>query len=131
MALRLYNEEKISWILVSGDNQTQYYNEPLAMRRWLLERGVPAEKITSDNGGARTYDSLKRARMVFGLDNLVVVTSEMHMVRTLFLARHFGIEAEGVPSDVRSIGKISQARYWLREYVARHKAQWDVWFPPY
>jgi len=130
MALRLYNEEKVVWILVSGDNQTRYYNEPQAMRQWLSQRGVPSEKITSDSGGDRTYDSLKRAKTVFGLDSLVVVTSEMHLARTLFLARHFGIDAIGVPSDVKSIGKMSTARFWLREYIARHKAQWDVWFSP-
>jgi len=130
MALRLYNEEKITWILVSGDNRTQYYNEPQAMRRWLIKHGVPPEKIVSDYGGRRTYDSLKRAKTVFGLNSLIVVTSEMHMARTLYLAKHLDIDAIGVPSSQKSVGASAYARFWLREYIARHKAQWDVWFPP-
>ena len=130
MALRLYNEEKITWILVSGDNRTHYYNEPQAMRRWLIKQGVPPEKIVSDYAGRRTYDSLKRAKAVFGLDSLVVVTSEMHMARTLYLAKHLSIDVSGVPSGPKSVDIFAYARFWLREYIARHKAQWDVWFPP-
>ena len=130
MALRLHEEKKITWILVSGDNRTQYYNEPQAMRRWLIRRGVPSEKIVSDYAGRRTYDSLKRAKVVFGLDGLVVVTSEMHMTRVLYLAKHLGIDATGVTSASKSVKPINYARFWLREYFARHKAQWDIWFPP-
>jgi len=130
MAERLYNEKKVAWILVSGDNRTQYYNEPQAMRRYLIKQGVPPEKIVSDYAGRRTYDSLKRARIVFGMDKMVVVTSEMHLVRALFLARQMGIDAIGVPSEAKSLGISARAPFLLREYIARHKAQWDAWFPP-
>jgi vancomycin permeability regulator SanA len=130
MALRLYEEKKAIWILVSGDNRTHNYNEPQAMRRWLIKHGVPTEKIVSDYAGRRTYDSLKRARTIFGLEHIVVVTSEFHAIRTLYLAKSLGLDAYGVPSDTKSIGALPYVRLWLREYLARHKAQWDVWFPP-
>jgi len=130
MALRLFEEKKGSWILVSGDNRTQYYNEPQAMRRWLVKRGVPPERIVSDYAGRRTYDSLKRAKMIFGIGDVVVVTSEFHMPRTLFLARHIGLDATGVPSETKSVSGTDLIRLRWREYLARHKAQVDVWFPP-
>jgi vancomycin permeability regulator SanA len=130
MAARLFEEKKAGWILVSGDNRTVYYNEPQAMRRWLVRRGVPPEKIVSDYAGRRTYDSLKRAKMIFGIRDLVVVTSEFHMPRTLFLARHIGLAAVGVPSETKSIPWAARTRMRLREHLARHRAQVDVWFPP-
>jgi len=130
MALRLFDEKKVAWILVSGDNRTLAYNEPQAMRRWLVKHGVPAEKIVSDYAGRRTYDSLKRAKIIFGIEHMVIVTSEFHTIRTLFLAKNLNIDAYGVPSDTKSIETSAYARLWLREYLARHKAQWDVWFPP-
>jgi len=130
MALHLYNEKKVIWILVSGDNRTRAYNEPQAMRRWLVKHGVPTEKIVSDYAGRRTYDSLKRAKIIFDVDRTVIVTSEFHIIRTLFLAKNLNIDAYGVPSDTKSIEASAYARLWLREYLARHKAQWDVWFPP-
>jgi len=130
MALRLYDEKKVIWILVSGDNRTRNYNEPQAMRRWLIKHGVPPEKIVSDYAGRRTYDSLKRARMIFGIERIVIVTSDFHTIRTLYLAKNLSIDAYGVPCDTKSIEASAYARLWLREYLARHKAQWDVWFPP-
>jgi vancomycin permeability regulator SanA len=130
MALRLYDEKKAIWILVSGDNRTRNYNEPQAMRRWLIKHGVPVEKIVSDYAGRRTYDSLKRAGMIFGLEHIIIVTSEFHTIRTLYLAKNLGLDAYGVPSDTKSIEASAYTRLWLREYLARHKAQWDVWFPP-
>src|SRR5512141_1502915 len=71
-ALDLYRAGKVSWFLVSGDNRAANYNEPQAMRRWLLKQGVPPEQVVSDYAGLRTYDSLKRANLVFGLQRLVV-----------------------------------------------------------
>jgi len=130
MALRLFDEKKVAWILVSGDNRTRNYNEPQAMRRWLLKNGVSTEKIVSDYAGRRTYDSLKRAKMIFGIERMIIVTSEFHTIRTLFLAKNLGIDAYGVPCDTKSIDISAHVRLWLREYLARHKAQWDVWFPP-
>ncbi|MCL1908324.1 MAG: YdcF family protein [Holophagaceae bacterium] len=130
VALNLYLEKKVAWILVSGDNRTLNYNEPQAMSRWLIKRGVPANMIVSDYAGRRTYDSLKRARMVFGQEKIVVVTSEFHIARTLYLAKNLGLDAYGVPSATQSIGLAANMSFWYREYLARHKAVRDVWFPP-
>jgi vancomycin permeability regulator SanA len=129
-ALNLFEEKKATWILVSGDNRTQYYNEPQAMRRWLVRHGVPPEKIVSDYAGRRTYDSLKRAQMIFGLSSIIVVTSEFHIARALYLAKNMGLDAVGAPSETKSIGAAANINFWFREYLARHKAVWDVWFPP-
>jgi len=129
-ALDLYREKKITWILVSGDNRTQYYNEPQAMRRWLAKNGVPQDKIVSDFAGRRTFDSLKRTRMVFGQEKIVLVTSDFHMARALYLAKHLGLEAYGVACKTGRIGAMANASFWLRELLARHKAVLDVWFPP-
>ena len=129
-ALQLYRQQKVPWILVSGDNRTMQYNEPQAMRRWLEKRGVPGESIVSDYAGRRTHGSLVRAREVFGLDRLVVVTSDFHMARALFLAKRVGIDAVGVQSDTSAMGAAAALKFRLREYLARHRAQWDVWSPP-
>jgi vancomycin permeability regulator SanA len=129
-ALALYQSGKASWFLVSGDNRTPSYNEPLAMRRWLLKQGVPAERIVADYAGRRTYSSLKRARTVFGLDRVVLVTSDFHMPRALFLADKVGLTAWGVPADTRNRPFGARASFWTREIVARHLALLDGWFPP-
>lgn len=129
-ALNLYRGGKVSWFLVSGDNRAASYNEPQAMRRWLLKQGIPSSKIIADYAGRRTYDSLKRAKVVFGLERLVVVTSDFHLARALYLADHLGIQAYGVPDSTLDESSGTRALFWVREYFARHKALLDTWFPP-
>ncbi|BDU76347.1 SanA/YdcF family protein [Mesoterricola sediminis] len=129
-ALWLFRNGKVRWILVSGDNRAHNYNEPLAMRRWLIKRGVPVDRVVSDFAGRRTYDSLRRAQAVFGVRQALVVTSDFHMPRALFLARAMGLDAAGVPASTAELPLRSRAAWMSREVVARHLAVLDRWFPP-
>ncbi len=129
-ALQLYRSGKVKWFLVSGDNRAVNYNEPMAMKRWLVKEGVPLTRIVSDFGGRRTHDSLKRARSVFGIYHVVVVTSDFHLPRALFVARHLGMEAWGVPASTEVHTWSKRLSFWGREYLARHLAYLDFWFPP-
>ena len=128
-ALGLWRAGKVRWFLVSGDNRTLSYNEPQAMRRWLLKQGVPPLLIVSDYAGRRTYDSLLRARDVFRQRKVVVVTSDFHMARALYLAQALGIDAYGVPASSNA-GLFARSRFWVREIGARHLAWWDARHPP-
>lgn len=129
-ALSLYRARKVKWFLVSGDNRAANYNEPMAMRRWLVKQDVPLTHIVSDFAGRRTHDSLKRAKTVFGVQRVVVVTSDFHLARALFIARNLGMEAWGVPVSTEAHGWSARVGFWTREYLARHLAYLDVWFPP-
>lgn len=129
-ALRLYRSGQVKWFLVSGDNRAANYNEPMAMHRWLVKRGVPLTHIVSDFAGRRTHDSLKRAKSIFGLQRVVVVTSDFHLPRALFIARHLGLEAWGVPASTEEHPWTKRLGFWTREYLARHLAYLEIWFPP-
>ncbi len=88
-----------------------------------IERGIPAAAITRDDAGLRTLDSMVRARQVFGLTSIVVVTQEFHMARSLYLARAFGLHAVGfAASDDGGDFYDSHVREWL----ARVKAFADI-----
>jgi vancomycin permeability regulator SanA len=86
--------------------------------------------VVSDFAGRRTYDSLKRARAVFGIDRLIIVTSDFHLARALFLARRLGLDAYGVPASTGVLPLASRLSFAVREFGARHMATWDAWFPP-
>ena len=130
IALELFRSGQVGWILVSGDNRAPSYNEPQAMRKWLIKRGVPVNRVVSDYAGRRTYDSLKRAQAVFGVRRLVLVTSDFHLPRALYLARSLGLEAWGVPADTSDLSLKSRAGFLAREFFARNVAILDKWFPP-
>ncbi|SBT47325.1 SanA/YdcF family protein [Micromonospora auratinigra] len=125
IARRLLAAGKVRAILVSGDNMHHDYNEPDAMRRWLVERGVPARQVVLDYAGFDTYDSCARAKRIFGVDRATVVTQSFHLPRAVSLCRHLGIDANGVGDDsARRYGRwrISAAR----EYGACVKAALDL-----
>jgi vancomycin permeability regulator SanA len=83
-----------------------------------------------DFAGRRTYDSLKRAQALFGVQRVIIVTSDFHLARALFLARRLGLDAYGVPASTEFTSLRHRLGLWFREYVARHLAIWDAWFPP-
>ncbi len=105
-------------LLMSGDH-TGDYNEVGTMRDYALLQGVPAENIFLDHEGYSTYESIYRAKKKFGAKRIVIISQGYHLHRALFIARELGIEAVGVPSDLRDY--YLQTRYELREILARFK----------
>lgn len=99
IAQRLLAAGKVRAILVSGDHMNVGYDEPDAMRHWLVEQGVPGWKVVLDHAGFDTYDSCARARRIFGVRRAIVVTQSYHVARAVTLCRHLGIDADGVGDD--------------------------------
>jgi SanA protein len=97
-AAGLWHSGSAERFIVSGIRIGDAYDEATIMRDELVARGVPAAAITLDHEGNRTWDSIARARRVFGQKRLLIVSQRDHLPRALFLARHLGIEAWGVAS---------------------------------
>ena len=115
----LYSKGKAPKIIVSGDHGQKNYDEVNAMKDFLRNKGVPAEDIFMDHAGFSTYESIYRARDIFKVKKLTIVTQEYHLKRAVFVARELGLEAYGVSSDIRYYFVMEQ--YKLREIAARNK----------
>jgi len=125
-AVDLYKMGKVRRILMSGDNQTVYYNEPGAMMRYALDLGVPEEVLRPDYGGRRTYDTCYRARHIFQVKQAILVTQDFHLSRALLICRHMGIDAVGYSADRRSY-PLGDVLYWYaREALALARAVLDL-----
>lgn len=117
--LALYNAGKAPKLIVSGDNGSPDYDEVNAMKRFLTDRGVPPKDIFMDHAGFSTYESLYRARDIFGVKKAIVVTQGYHLKRAVYVGRELGVETYGVASDPRAY--FGAARYEAREKLARVK----------
>jgi len=124
-AAKLFHAGKVQHLLASGDRDSKYYNEPRDMTRKLMELGVPANAITADNAGYRTFDSVVRARRVFGLRRMTIITDDFHVARALFIAKKEGIDAVALRSEPVEYKLSLKAR--AREYLARVKAVLDLY----
>ncbi|WP_248000771.1 outer membrane permeability protein SanA [Photorhabdus hindustanensis] len=122
-AVNAYNSDKIKYLLLSGDNAQQSYNEPVTMRRDLVKAGIPAANIVLDFAGFRTLDSIVRTRKVFNTNDFTIITQRFHCERALFIAMHMGITAQcyavSTPKNMVTIR--------LREIIARLGALTDLY----
>lgn len=117
--IRLYEQGAAKKLIVSGDHGRKDYDEVNLMKQYAMERGVPSEDIFMDHAGFSTYESMYRARDIFQVRKMIVVTQRYHLYRALYTADAMGMEAWGVSADLRSYGgqKIRDAR----ELLARAK----------
>ena len=125
-AADIWKAGKVDTLIVSGDNRTRYYNEPEKMKRALVKRGVPADRIVCDYAGLRTLDSVVRAKEIFSANSILVISQRFHNERAIYLAKANGIEAYGF--DARDVHTQAGLKTKLREVGARVKMWLDVNF---
>lgn len=125
----LYHAGVSDTMLMSGDGNSEYYNEVNTMKLYSLKEGVPEEQIRLDPLGLCTYDSIRRAVDEYSAEKIVIVTQKYHMYRALYIADRLGVEAYGVSSDLRSYS--GQDSRELREIAARCKDFLMVWIGRY
>lgn len=124
-AADLFRTGKINQFLLSGDNRTKFYNEPIEMRKALIARGVPPAAITLDYAGLRTLDSVVRSKEIFGQNQITIITQPFHSYRALFISNFYGIDAVAMVTDEPDPESSLKVR--IREYFARAKAVLDLY----
>jgi len=122
----LYDNDKVEFLILSGDNSTQNYNEPYTMQQDLLELGVPEEKLFLDHAGFRTLDSVVRASKVFDEDNFTIISQNFHNQRALFIANNKNIQA--IAFNAKDVPRQVSLRVFIREKLARVKTVIDLFF---
>jgi SanA protein len=127
-AIALYRARKVDRILVSGDNRHPSYNEPSAMREYLVSHAVAPRDVIVDYAGRSTYETCLRAREIFGLERAVLVTQGFHLPRALYLAHELGLDAAGVATDPGADRSFSYQS--ARELGAEVKAFLNVYLWP-
>lgn len=124
--MQLYQAKKIQYILVSGDNHRNDYNEPEEMKKALIKKGIPETSILMDYAGFRTLDSVVRAKTVFGKERFMIISQRFHNERALYLAQYNHIEAVGF--NAQDVTAYYGLKTRVREYLARLKLFIDLWF---
>ncbi|MBQ4088173.1 MAG: YdcF family protein [Clostridia bacterium] len=117
--IALYKNGSAAKILMSGDHGRVHYDEVNAMKDYAIRQGVPSEDIFMDHAGFSTYESMYRAKEIFGVQNMIVVTQRYHMYRALYIAEKMGIESYGVAADQNLYG--GQTMRDIRELLAQCK----------
>ena len=124
-AAELYHQKKIQHIILSGDNRTVYYNEPLKMKEALLKEGVPEDAITLDYAGFRTLDSVVRCHEIFGQSKFTIITQRFHGYRALFISKFYNLDVVVMSAGDMDFPSSLPTR--IREIMARPLAVIDLY----
>lgn len=126
-AYELYLSNKIKKILVSGDHGRIDYDEVNTIKDYLIKKGVIEDDLFLDHAGFDTYDSLYRARDIFKVKSLTIISQEFHLSRSIYLANSLGMDAIGFVADKQKyIGGTFSNR--IREVISNIKAFIDIIF---
>lgn len=125
-AVALFQEHKIQYLVISGDNGRKTYNEPETMRHDLVLAGIDSSLIYLDYAGFRTFDSVVRLREIFSQDSVTIISQQFHNERAIFIAEKEGISAIGF--NAQGVGKRYGFKTNLREKLARVKVFADYLF---
>lgn len=125
-AVELYKSGKVKKIIASGDNSSQYYNEPATMRDDLVAAGVPKTDILMDFAGFRTLDSIARCKSKFGVEDPLIITQAYHAKRALYLSERLGLGGAAAYAAKAPDSMSYRLRNELRESLARTLAFLDT-----
>ena len=118
-AFGLYDMGASPKLLMTGDHGREVYDEVNYMLDKAEEHGIERKDVFTDHAGFSTYESIYRAKEIFGAKRIIIVTQEYHLYRALYLAEKLGIEAYGVSASLHGYG--SQDYQNMRESLARMK----------
>lgn len=118
-AIELYNNKVAPKILVSGDHEYKNYDEVNVMKNYLIEAGIPSNDIFMDHAGLSTYDSIYRAKHIFKVKKMAIVTQKYHLYRSLYIANTLDINSIGISANKRPYAY--QTKRDIREIAARIK----------
>lgn len=123
-AIRLYKEDQVDVILLSGEKLHENFNEIDVMEKYLLDRGVKIEDTYLDGAGLDTYSTIYRTKNIYQFDKVILISQSYHLKRALFLGKVFGLDCIGYNADsgpYKTEGKQS-----FREILANIKALLDI-----
>ncbi|KAA3643156.1 MAG: hypothetical protein DWQ07_21805 [Chloroflexi bacterium] len=124
-AVDLFKAGKVDILLMSG-----HIPEPVSMRDYAVELGVPFEAIVLDEGGLRTYDTCYRAGEGFEITDAILVTQGYHQARALYTCMQFGLSVESVPAQQSRYYRGALTIWNVREFLATGAALWDLHVEP-
>lgn len=117
--IELYKNGVAPKIIMSGDHGRKDYDEVNLMKEYAIEAGVPSEDIFMDHAGFSTYDSVYRAKEIFKVNKMVIVTQKFHLYRSLYISNALDITAYGVMAEPTKYS--GQFKREIREILARDK----------
>ncbi len=116
----IQNEDTLV-VCTGGQGRGEDITEALAMKRYLMEKGIDEDRIIMEDKSTSTYENLKFSLEIIGDKEakIAIVTNNFHVYRAVHLGKYVGF------TDVSGIAGKSDNRlllnYMVREGLALFK----------
>ena len=117
--IEVYNLNVTDKIIMSGDHGRTEYDEVNVMKDYAINKGIQSKNIFMDHAGFSSYETMYRAKKIFEAKNVIIITQEYHLYRSIYIAKKLGLNAYGVSADKQRY--FGQTKRDLREILARYK----------
>lgn len=100
LALKLYRENRVDYLILSGGLGNNGITEAEGMKNYLVERGVSPAHLILEDQSANTKENLLHSKKILARHQwkkVTVITHDYHMLRALNYARQAGICATASP----------------------------------
>lgn len=121
-SVELYEEGYFTFIIVSGGIGKEGYNEAAVMKSYLIDKGIPKDKIIEDSNGYNSYMTAENTKEIMhelDLNSVMVITQYFHVSRTKLAFKKMDIEK--VYSAHAEIFELRDIYSIIREFPAYYK----------
>lgn len=127
-ALQLYQEGKFDQFIVSGglDHPTLTLTEAEGMANYLMDKGVPKNRIILENQATSTYENLLYSQELMsarGYTSAMIITHHYHGARSLEIAEFLGYKDPVVSTTDSQV--LNMTWHQMRESLAYTKWKLD------
>lgn len=118
-AVAMYHAQPDATIIVSGDGREAHYNEPAVMKQYLVQHGIPEQRVLTDECGYTTYASMYHLAYSYHVKQCIIVSQKFHLARAISTGALLDVQCVGLSADTGAYEKAQL--YELREIPARTK----------
>lgn len=121
-SVELYNRGYFTNIIVSGGIGKEGFDEATVMKSYLIEKGIPEDKIIEDSNGYNSYMTAQNTSKIMNklkIDSVMVITQYFHVSRTKLAFRKMDLDE--VYSAHAKIFEFRDVYSIIREFPAYYK----------
>lgn len=128
-SVELYDRGYFTFIIVSGGIGKEGFDEAKVMKAYLIDKGIPEDKIIEDNKGYNSYMTAQNSSRIMDelqLDSVMVITQYFHVSRTKLAFRK--MDMKEVYAAYAKIFECRDVYSIIREFPAYYKYLIKSWY---
>ena len=120
MTIEAYAARQRPIICCGARGEDEPEAEGKVMRDYLIAHGIPEERIKAETASYNTYENLENAKKLLdpNIKSVLIITSDYHVARSLWIARDKGLDAAGAGSPTfwlwRFKNHTKEALSWIK-----------------